>query len=97
MMSTTEVDSLTPAANVQPSVTPRNLLAITLLGSFTAAVFGAAPLAVWVDASLASGTVIEQAADAWHEQMQRLGLDRPYVTLRRTLRDAEAARFGGDN
>jgi hypothetical protein len=97
MMGTTKVDSLTPAANVQPGVTPRNLLAIALLGCFTASVFGAAPLAAWVDASPAGGTELQQAADAWHEQMQRLGVDRPYAALRRTVRDAEAARFGWDN
>ena len=38
---------------------------IALVGCFVAALFGADPLAAWVDASVAGGTVVQQAADAW--------------------------------
>jgi hypothetical protein len=75
----------------------RGLLLIALLGCGSAAVFGAAPLAAWVDGSIANGTAIQQAADAWLHLTQRIGLDRPYDSLRREVRDAEAAHFGGDN
>jgi hypothetical protein len=75
----------------------RGLLLMALLGCGSAAVFGAAPLAAWVDGSIANGTVIQQAADAWLHLTQRAGLDRPYDSLRRDVRDAEAAHFGGDS
>jgi len=79
---------------VQPEVTPRGLLGIALLGCLVAALFGAAPLAAWVDSSIAEATVVQQVADAWHDMARRLMLDRPYDALRRAVRDAEAAQFG---
>jgi hypothetical protein len=72
-------------------VTPRQLLVIALLGCVTAAAFGAAPLAEWVDASIAADTVVQRATDAWLELVQRIGLDRPYAALRHAVRAAEAA------
>lgn len=72
-------------------VTARQLLGIALLGCIVAALFGAVPLAAWVDASIAGGTVVQQAADAWLGLTQRVGLDRPYDALRHAIRDAEAA------
>ncbi len=72
-------------------ITPRRLLGIAILSCFVAALFGAAPLAAWVDASMVSGTVVQQVADNWHELTQRVGFDRPYNALRRAVRDAEAA------
>ena len=41
-------------------VTPRRLLGIALLACITAALFGAAPLAAWVDHSVAGGTVVHR-------------------------------------
>ena len=70
-------------------VTPRQLLGVALLGCLIASVFGAAPLAAWVDASIAAGTVVQQAADAWHDTMQGAGLDGPYRALRDAVRTAE--------
>ena len=58
-------------------MTPRSCLRIALLGCLVAALFGAAPLAAWVDASIAAGTVVQQAADAWRELTQRVGLEAP--------------------
>jgi hypothetical protein len=73
-------------------VTPRQLLGIAALSCFVAALFGAAPLAAWVDASIADGTVVQQAADSWRGLTQRAGFDRPYDALRHAVRDAESAR-----
>ncbi|HEY2619812.1 MAG TPA: hypothetical protein VGI78_20890 [Acetobacteraceae bacterium] len=67
------------------------MLGIAILSCFVAALFGAAPLAAWVDASILSGTVVQQVADSWHELTQRVGFDRPYEALRRAVREAEAA------
>ena len=72
--------------------TPRQRLTIALLSCIVAALFGATPLAAWVDASIVAGTAVQQAADAWLELTQRVGLDRPYDLLHRIVRDAEAAR-----
>jgi hypothetical protein len=74
-------------------ITPRRLLAIALLGCIVAALFGAAPLAAWVDGSIARGTVIDQAAQDWLAIAQHFGFDRPYNAVRRAVRDAEALRF----
>ena len=72
-------------------VTPRQLLGIAILSCFVAALFGAVPLAAWVDASVVSGTVVQQAADGWRELTRRVGFDLPYDVLRGAVRDAEAA------
>ena len=78
------------------TVTPRGLLAVALLGSLVAALFGAVPLAVWVNALPQSPAtqILIPAADAWRDFAQRVHLDGPYYALRRAVRDAEAARIG---
>jgi hypothetical protein len=96
-MVTMETERETPTADTQASVTRGHLLAIALLGCFTAAIFGAAPLAAWVDASIMGETAVAQTTQAWLGLTQRIGLDRPYDAVRRAVRAAEAARFGGDN
>jgi len=70
---------------------PVGLLGVALLACLTAAVFGAAPLAAWVDGSVFAGTVVQQAADGWLEAAGRLGLTRPYAAARRAVRDLEGA------
>jgi hypothetical protein len=78
-------------------VSPKRLLMLALLACVVAATLGAQPLAAWVDASEASGTVVQDVVDTWSDTMQRIGFDRPYETLRHLVRDAEAAHFpGGD-
>jgi hypothetical protein len=79
------------------TVTPTGLLGIALVGSFVAALFGAVPLAAWVDNLPDSPTVrtLGQAADTWREFTQRVHLDEPYTALRRFVRSAEGERFGG--
>ena len=68
---------------------------LALLACVVAAALGAKPLAGWVDASLVSGTFVQDAVDEWSDVMQRIGVTRPYDMLRRTIRDAEAVRFPG--
>ena len=70
-------------------MTPRHLFATALLCCFTAALFGAAPLSAWVNASIVGGTVVQQATDQWLSLTQELGLGRPYDMLRRAVRAAE--------
>ena len=72
-------------------VTPRQLLGIAVLGCVVAALFGATPLAAWVDESVAGGTTVQLTADAWRDLTQRIGLDRPYEALRHAVRNAEGA------
>jgi hypothetical protein len=93
-MGVTQTERPTQSTDTQSAVTPARLLAVALLGCVVAAAFGSTPLAAWVDTSIAAESVVQQAADAWDAQMQRLCLDRPYTTLRRAVRAAEAARFG---
>jgi hypothetical protein len=74
-----------------PGITPRRLLGVAVVGGIVAATLGATPLASWVDASIAGGTVVQQAADDWLALTQRAGLDRPYAALRQAMRGVEAA------
>jgi hypothetical protein len=74
------------------SVTPRQLLVIALLGCFVAALFGATPLAAWVDTTFGDGTTLQEAADTWLELTQRARLDQPYIALRQLVQAAESIR-----
>ena len=83
--------------NTSPiTVTPRGLLAVALLGSVLAALFGAVPLAAWTDALPDSPIAVplQQAADTWRDVAQRIGFDRPYDVLRQAVRKAEGAHYG---
>ena len=71
-------------------VAPRRLLGIAMVGCFVAALFGADPLAAWVDGSVAGGTVVQQAADGWRALTQLVGFDRPYDALHHAVRDVAA-------
>lgn len=79
------------------NIRPKRLLVLALLACVVAATLGAQPLAAWVDASEASGTVLQDAVDAWSDAMRRIGFDRPYEMLRHAVRDAEAAHFPGSD
>lgn len=72
------------------SVTPRQLLGTAMVGCFVAALFGADPLAARVDASVARGTVVQQAADGWRTLTQLVGFDRSYDALRHAAREVVA-------
>jgi len=78
------------------TVTPRGLLGVALIGSVVAALFGAMPLAAWVDAlpDFPGVSTAQQTADGWREVARVLRLDGPYNALHRAVRDAEGARFG---
>ena len=78
------------------TITPRGLLAVALLGSAVALLFGAVPLAAWADALPDSPIAVplQQAADTWRDAVKRVGFDQPYDVLRKAVRIAEAARFG---
>ena len=95
-MATSPILRSTDEATARSGVTPARLLSVALLGCIVAAVFGAVPLAAWVDTSVVAGSVVQQATDAWQQRMQRLGLEQPYATLRRAVRAAEVARFPAD-
>ncbi|MEJ0016468.1 MAG: hypothetical protein WDN25_07875 [Acetobacteraceae bacterium] len=72
-------------------MTARQRFGLALLVCFVAALFGARPLAGWVAASAFAGTPVQQAADAWLDLTGRVGLDRPYDALRRTIHRLEDA------
>jgi hypothetical protein len=78
------------------TVTPRELLAVVLIGSVVAVLFGAVPLARWVNAlpDFPGVSTAQQAADRWREVARGWQLDAPYDALHRAARDAEGARFG---
>jgi hypothetical protein len=78
---------------MQRQITVRHLFGVALLGCMVAALFGAKPLAAWVDTSPLSGTVIQQVADTWRDVAERTGLTRPYETLHIAVRQFEAMRF----
>ena len=68
------------------SGSPSHLLRLVLLACGVAAVFGAEPLATWVDGSIAAGTIVQTAADSWYAAMQQIGLDQPYDAVRNMIR-----------
>jgi hypothetical protein len=70
-------------------INPRQLLGLALLTCVVAALFGAKPLAGWVDTSVLADTIVQQTADEWLSVTQRLGFDRPYEVLRQAVRQAE--------
>jgi hypothetical protein len=70
--------------------TPRQVLAITLIGAVVLAVFASHDLSSWLDRMgndpmLAS---VQQAAAGWDRAMDRLDLTRPAETLRDFIRGA---------
>lgn len=79
------------------NISPKRLLVLALLACVIAGTLGAQPLAAWVDESVARGTVLQDAVDAWSDAMRRIGFHRPYDTLRHAVRNAEAARFPGSD
>ena len=67
---------------------PRQVLAMTLIGAVVLAVFASRDLAIWLD-RFGGGPVLEplqQAATQWDGAMDRLGLTRPHDALRAAMR-----------
>jgi hypothetical protein len=68
--------------------TPRQVLALTLVGTLVLAVFASRDLATWLDRQ-GGGPVMEplqHAAAQWDAAMDRLGLTRPHDVLRAAMR-----------
>lgn len=84
-----------PNGSGEGNAEPKRLLTLALLACVVAATLGAQPLAAWVNASIVTGTFLQDAANSWLSVTQHVGLDRPYTILRHAIRDAEAAQFPG--
>jgi hypothetical protein len=68
--------------------TARQVLVLTLVGTFVLAVFASRDLSGWLD-RMGGGRVLEpiqRAAAQWEGAMERLGLVRPHEALRGTIR-----------
>jgi len=67
---------------------PRQVLALTLVGTLVLAVFASRDLSSWLD-RMGGGPILEpiqRAAAQWDGAMDRLGLVRPHEALRGTIR-----------
>ena len=67
--------------------TPRQVLALTLIGTLVLAVFASGDLSSWLGRMGHSPvlTPVQHAAAAWNGAMQRVGLTRPNDALRRLI------------
>jgi len=83
-----------PLALRQRGGSPRQVLALTLIGSLVLAVFASRDLSSWLD-RMGGGprlTPVQRAAATWDDTMATLGLTHPHEVLRSTIRrllDAE--------
>ncbi len=67
---------------------PRQVLALTLIGTLVLAVFASRDLSSWLE-RLGDGPILaplQHAAAEWDGAMDRLGLTRPHEALRGTIR-----------
>ncbi len=67
---------------------PRQVLALTLIGSLALAVFASRDLSSWLD-RMGGGpllTPVQHAAATWDDTMATLGLTHPHEALRSTIR-----------
>src|SRR6266849_6609305 len=67
---------------------PRQVLALTLVGSLALAVFASRDLSSWLD-RMGGGPLLaplQRAAATWDDTMATLGLTRPHEVLRSTIR-----------
>ena len=75
---------------------PRQVFALTLIGTLVLAVFASRDLSSWLD-RMGGGPVLEpvqRAAAQWDGAMERLGLVRPHEALRGTVRQLLDWRWG---
>ena len=84
----------TPSADAIPlklrrrGGSPRQVLALTLVGSLALAVFASRDLSSWLD-RLDHGAMlapVQRAAATWDDTMATLGLTRPHEILRAAIR-----------
>jgi hypothetical protein len=76
--------------------TPRQVLAMSLVGTLLLAIFAAPDLTSWLD-RMGGGPVLEplqNAAAAWQDAMVRLGLTAPHEAIRAAMRRVLAWRWG---
>jgi hypothetical protein len=93
-------DTKSPGASEAPSAdaipprlrrtggAPRQVLALTLVGTLVLAVFASHDLSTWLD-RLGGGPILEpmqRAAAQWDGAMDELGLTRPHEALRQAMR-----------
>lgn len=67
---------------------PRQVFALTLVGTLVLAVFASRDLSAWLD-RMGGGPILEpiqRVAAQWDGAMERLGLVRPHEALRLTIR-----------
>lgn len=75
---------------------PRQVLAMTLIGALVLAVFASRDLSSWLDRQ-GGGPVFEplqHAAAQWDGTMDRLGLTRPHDAMRAAMRRLLDAQWG---
>jgi hypothetical protein len=68
---------------------------MVVLAALVAAVFAAQPLDDWAADTLTDPQFapLRQVIDDWRDIAGRIGLDRPYASIRSAVRALEAARF----
>jgi hypothetical protein len=75
--------------------TAAGVVVMLLCACLAAAVLGSGPLLDWADdVSDRTGVAgLHDAAQAWHDGLQKLGLTKPYTSVRDKVRAAEQTEF----
>jgi hypothetical protein len=76
--------------------TPRQVLAMTMIGTLLLAVFAAPDLSSWLD-RMGGGPVLEalqNSAAEWNAEMTRLDLTAPHEAIRAAMRNVLEWRWG---
>jgi len=89
-------DAIPPAAR-RVGASPRQVFALTAIGTVFLALFASRDLPSWSErlADLPFGPAMQRAAAEWDEAMAALGLTRPHQILRRTMRNLLDQQWGG--
>ena len=85
-----------PLALRRKGGTPRQVLAMSVIGTLLLAVFAAPDLSSWLD-RMGGGPVLEPLQDAaaeWEAEVARLGLTAPHEAIRAAMRRALEWRWG---
>src|SRR6266436_6725368 len=102
-LTETTVPAAVPTADAIPLAlrrrggTPRQVLALTLVGTLALALFASRDLPSWTE-HLGDGPVgehVQALATEWDRAMERLGLVEPHEALRRTIRHLLDWRWDG--
>src|SRR5260370_800379 len=87
-ISTAPTADAIPLALRRRGGSPRQVLALALVGSLVLAVFASRDLSSWLD-RMGGGprlTPVQRAAATWDDTMATLGLTHPHEVLRSTIR-----------